>query len=119
MVAYCFAEVAGYSKAFSYTANGSTDGPFIYLGFRPAYLLIKGATVTGAWWLIDCKRSTYNLVDKLLFANLSNAEDTYGSVDLLSNGFKIRNNNSDDNTGTYTYIGMAFAEFPFKYSLAR
>ena len=118
-VAYCFADVAGYSKAFSYTANGSTDGPFVYLGFRPAYLLIKGATTTGAWWLIDCKRSTYNLVDKLLFANLSNAEDTYGSVDLLSNGFKIRNNNSDDNTGTYTYIGMAFAEFPFKYSLAR
>jgi len=118
-VAYCFAEVAGYSKAFSYTANGSTDGPFVYLGFRPAFILLKGATVTGAWWLIDCKRSTYNLVDKLLFANLSNAEDTYGSVDLLSNGFKIRNNNSDDNTGTYTYIGMAFAEFPFKYSLAR
>jgi len=119
LVAYCFADVAGYSKAFSYTGNGATDGPFVYLGFRPAYLLIKGGTVTGAWWLIDCKRSTYNLVDKLLYANLSNAEDTYGTVDLLSNGFKIRQSNTDDNASGYTYIGMAFAEFPFKYSLAR
>jgi hypothetical protein len=119
-VAYCFAEVAGYSKFGSYTGNGSTDGPFVYTGFRPAYIMLKRATgATGNWWVYDSTRDTYNIVTKLMYANLSNAEDTFSALDLLSNGFKIRATNTDENADGSTYIYMCFASNPFKYSLAR
>jgi hypothetical protein len=121
LVAYCFAPVAGYSAFGSYSGNGSTDGPFVYTGFRPAWVLFKLASSAGGnWFLFDVKRSTYNVVNNILFPNAASAEYTAGSgyVDFTSNGFKIRTTSGDMN-GTYTYIYAAFAENPFKYSLAR
>jgi hypothetical protein len=118
-VAYCFAPVAGYSAFGSYTGNGSSDGPFVYTGFRPEFVMIKGSSFSGGNWLIwDTVRATYNAASPVLFANLSNAEDTAPDVDILSNGFKLRTT-SNRNTNGETYIYAAFAEFPFKYSLAR
>jgi len=119
-VAYCWSEVEGFSKFGSYTANGSADGPFVYTGFRPAWILFKGTGAGTNWFLFDAKRSTYNIVINLLYPNGANAENTAGSgyVDLTSNGFKIRTTAGDLNSsGTYTYA--CFAENPFKYSLAR
>ena len=118
-VAYCFAPIAGYSAFGSYTANGSADGPFVYTGFRPAWILFKGAGGGTNWFLFDSKRSTYNSVGNLLYPNGANAENTAGTyLDFLSNGFKIRTTSGDLNSsGQYTYA--AFAENPFKYSIAR
>jgi len=119
-VAYCFASIEGFSKIGVYTGNGSSDGPFVYTGFRPAWILFKGTGAGTNWFLFDSKRSTYNIVINLLYPNAANAENTAGSgyVDLTSNGFKVRTTAGDMNSsGTYTY--MAFAENPFKYSLAR
>jgi hypothetical protein len=121
-VAYCFSEVAGYSAFGSYTGNGSTDGPFIYTGFKPAFILTKDITTGSFWWeMVDSARSPYNVVDKTLYANVADAEYSGSSYnkDLLSNGFKIRNTNGGDNTSGSTYIYMAFAENPFKYANAR
>lgn len=121
-VAYLFAEIPGFSKFGSYTGNGSADGPFVYCGFRPKYVLLKSAVgQTGSWGIYDAVRGTYNVDDVRLFPNLSNAEagaDGVG-IDILSNGFKIRTANSDLNTNGIGYIYAAFAENPFKYSLAR
>jgi hypothetical protein len=116
-IAYLFSEVAGFSKAFSYTGNGSSDGPFIFCGFRPRFILTKGSSTTGSWWLYDTARSTYNEMTDLLRPDLSNADVTQGFCDSLSNGFKIRN--TGNNTSGQTYIGFAWAESPFKNSLAR
>jgi len=121
-VNYLFAEIPGFSKFGSYTGNGSADGPFVYCGFRPKYVLLKSAVgQTGSWGIYDAVRGTYNVDDVRLFPNLSNAEagaDGVG-IDILSNGFKIRTANSDLNTNGIGYIYAAFAENPFKYSLAR
>lgn len=123
-VAYCFAEVAGYSKFGSYTGNSSSDGPFVFTGFRPRYLLIKSAVVAGGTWVVfDSARSTYNVTGEKLAPNTSDAENSgatgiAGGVDFLSNGFKIRLSWGDINTSN-TLIYAAFAEFPFKFSLAR
>jgi len=119
MVAYVFAAVAGYSAFGSYTGNGSTDGPFVFLGFRPRWILIKNSSATASWYIYDAVRNTFNVVDKLLYPNLSNAEDTYTFGDMLSNGFKIRSTDSGMNSNGNTIIYAAFAEFPFKFSLAR
>jgi len=120
-VAYCWAEIAGFSKFGSYTANASTDGPFIYTGFRPKYILIKGSVAGNNWVTLDTSRSTYNQVAAYLLPNVSNAEGTAGDyIDILSNGFKIRDSGSDVNYSSgATYIYMAFAENPFKNALAR
>ena len=118
-VAYCFAEVAGYSKFGSYTGNGSTDGPFVFTGFRPAYVLIKQSSDINSWFVWDSSRSSYNLASATLKPNSSDAEETSYSIDILSNGFKIRTSDSRQNTTGGTYIYMAFASNPFKYSLAR
>jgi hypothetical protein len=120
-VAYCFAPVAGYSAFGTYTGNGSADGPFVYLGFRPRYLLIKrtDSSTGGNWWILDTSRSTYNLVAKELRADTSTAEDSYNMLDMLSNGFKFRDSDVSWNGSGATYIYAAFAENPFKYSLAR
>jgi hypothetical protein len=121
IVAYCFAPVAGYSAFGSYTGNASTDGPFVYLGFRPRWIMFKRSDGVSAWELVDTARSTYNVMGNVLFPNYSNAEATTGDYanlcDALSNGFKIRSTSSASNSGTVIYA--AFAEFPFKYSLAR
>jgi hypothetical protein len=120
-VAYCFAEVAGYSKIGSYVGNDSADGTFIYTGFRPAFILYKKATGTDGWVIFDVKRNTYNVVNTALQPNTSGAEasSAAGSLDIVSNGFKQRNANNIANSSSFTYIYMAFAESPFKYALAR
>ena len=114
IIAYCFAEVKGFSKFSSYTGNSSTNGTFVYTGFKPAFVMLKVSNLAGEnWVLMDNKRNTYNVVNGRLFPNLSNAESTAANIlDFTSNGFKLRNADSSVNTG-YTYIYMAFAENPF------
>jgi hypothetical protein len=119
IVAYCFAAIPGYSAFGSYTGNGSTDGPFQFLGFRPAFVLGKDSSSTNNWFIFDSVRDTYNVAGKILRPNLSDAEvDSPPRIDLLSNGFKVRSAALPNDSGQ-TYIYMAFAENPFKYSLAR
>jgi hypothetical protein len=120
-VAYCWAEIAGFSKAFSYTGNGSTDGPMVYLGFRPKFVLLKGVSTAEDWYIHDSTRNTYNVVDLRLSPNLSSAEvqSAVTVLDFLSNGFKLRTSNGGWNGSGNTYIGIAFAENPFKNSNAR
>jgi len=121
MLAYVFAAIAGYSAFGSYTGNASTDGPFVFLGFRPRFVMIKRSdSGTNNWETRDTARDTYNTVDDRLFPNTSGAEDANNEgVDFLSNGFKIRNAGSGSNASGATYIYMAFAENPFKYANAR
>jgi hypothetical protein len=119
-VAYCFANVEGYSRAFSYTGNGSSDGPFVFLGFRPRFVMIKRTDSTANWEIWDTTRSVYNQTYNALYPNLSNAEDVGNAIDINSNGFKLRDTGGSTNsTSSATYIGFAIAENPFKYSLAR
>ncbi len=121
-VAYCFAEVAGYSKFGSYTGNGSaTDGTYIHLGFKPKFIMFKRSDSTSNWMLFDGARDLSNITDSYLYPNLSQTEGTSSSlgVDFLSNGVKIRADYSDCNASGGTYVFAAFAETPFKYSLAR
>jgi hypothetical protein len=119
-VAYCFAEVAGYSKFGSYTGNGSADGAFVFTGFRPAFVMVKRTTGAFDWWMMDATRSPANAVRARLYANDSAAESSNDDrLDLLSNGFKFRNNDGGYNASGEPYIYMAFASNPFKYSLAR
>ena len=119
-VAYCFSEVEGFSKFGSYTGNGSTDGPFVYTGFRPAFVMVKGTNVGASQWsIIDSQRDTSNACNRALFANLTNTEGSSDQMDFLSNGFKVRNTFASGNQNTINYIYMAFAENPFKHSLAR
>ena len=121
-IAYCFAEKDGYSKFGSYKGNGSTGGPFVYTGFRPAFVIIKNASATEAWHLIDSERSPHNVANAVLYPNSSAAESnplTAANTDFLSNGFKIRAAGGNTNDNNLTYIYMAFAEQPFKYSNAR
>jgi hypothetical protein len=120
-VAYCFAQVAGYSAFGSYTGNGSTDGTFVYTGFRPRYLMIKRTDSSNNWVIQDTSRDTYNVSEKDLYADTSGAEATYAAekTDILSNGFKQRQTGASMNASGGTYIYMAFAENPFKYANAR
>lgn len=117
-VAYLFAEVAGFSRFGSYTGNGSTDGPFVFCGFRPRWLMIKSTGIE-AWLVLDSSRQTYNVIGPYLLANASDAEGTASVIDFTSNGFKIRNTGGSYNTSSTTYIYAAFAENPFKNALAR
>jgi hypothetical protein len=122
-VAYCFAEVAGYSAFGSYTGNGSTDGPFIYTGFRPRFIIIRRTDLANWWEMFDTSRNPSNVVDKFFGAQTADAEYTGSSpndlIDFNSNGFKIRSSNNAPNASGGNFIYMAFAETPFKYSLAR
>ena len=118
-VAYCFAPVAGYSAFGSLTGNGSADGVFVYLGFKPKFVMWKASSTTGDWQIWDATRDTYNVVGNMLAADLSNAEATgQSAIDILSNGFKCRSATVGNNSGV-TYVYAAFAEAPFKYSRAR
>ena len=119
-VAYCFAEVEGYSKIGIYTANENTDGAFIYLGFRPAWAMIK-RTAGNGWAIQDSARSTFNPVNNLLQANESNTEYTTDvKMDFVSNGIKMRNDSGFFNhVAGNSFIYMAFAEAPFKYANGR
>ena len=121
ILAYCFAEVEGFSSFSSYTGNGDLDGTFIYTGFRPAFVMIKRTDTTNGWAMLDVARSPYNDVDDFLYANLLDTEyaNTSSDIDYLSNGFKLRSVGNAVNASGGTYIYMAFAENPFKNSLAR
>jgi hypothetical protein len=112
-VAYCFAEVKGYSKFGSYTGNGNADGTFVYTGFTPAFVLTKSSSNTSPWLIYDNKRLGYNAGNNYFYANSSNAEASDAPFDILSNGFKFRNTFTDGNGSGYTYIYMAFASSPF------
>jgi len=117
-VAYCFAEVKGYSKFGSYTGNGSADGTFVYTGFKPAFVIRKRTDSTADWRMDDSKRDGFNVIPFTLFPNLDNEETTNSGypVDLLSNGFKSRATSVNQNASGGTYIYMAFAENPFTTS---
>ena len=120
-VAYCFSAVAGYSAFGSYTGNGSTDGPFVYTGFRPRWLMVKRTNTAEGWEMFDSSRDTYNPEINLLEANQSTAENSSSTsaIDFLSNGFKMRNTRNATNGTSDTYIYACFAENPFKNALAR
>ena len=121
ILAYAWASIAGYSAFGSYTGNNSADGTFVYLGFRPRFIMIKSSSASTEWVMIDTSRSSYNLSDTSLYANRAYSESTIGTVDdvdILSNGFKLRNTTGFVNA-SQTYIYMAFAENPFKYANAR
>jgi hypothetical protein len=124
-VAYCFADIDGMVKAGSHTGNGSSDGPMVFTGFRPAWVMIKATGSTGGasnWRVVDSVRNTYNPEDKHLQPNTADAEDTgsgAGYIDFLSNGFKIRATALQLNSSGVQFIYIAFAEQPFKYANAR
>jgi hypothetical protein len=120
-VAYCWTPIAGFSAFGSYTGNGSADGVFVYTGFRPRWIMTKQSSGSGqSWNIFDTARNTYNLANTTLYADQSSAEDSVSNAyDILSNGFKLRTAASQGNTNGATYVYMAFAETPFKNSLAR
>ncbi len=133
-IAYCFAPVEQYSSFGSFSGNGSADGPFVYTGFRPRWILIKNITFASdytSWLIQDTARSPYNVMPdtNILWANKSVSEgfrgngttaSTYNKIDAVSNGFKIREASTHElNDASATYIYAAFAEHPFKTSRAR
>jgi len=127
IVSYNFAPVVGYSSFGSYTGNGSSDGSFVYTGFRPRWVMIKRSDSTSNWFLVDTARDTYNVSGLTLFPNTSDSEQDLRSsstpLDILSNGFKLRTSTltggTNINISSATYIYAAFAEAPFNYSRAR
>jgi len=121
VVAYCFASKPGFSKLGSYTGNGSADGPFVNCGFKPAWLMIKNTTNAQDWIIWDTKRDPFNVTQQFLYPNLSAAEAAGGAgvIDLLSNGFKLRNAGTRNrNYNGDVYLFMAFADSPFKSATA-
>jgi len=129
-IAYCFAPVSNFSSFGSYTGNGSADGPFVYLGFRPGWILVKASSTGGStydWFVYDTERDTYNAASKFLSPNYSGAEQATADAgtltdvyfDILSNGFKVRNTRGRVNLNATTFVYAAFAEYPFAYARAR
>ena len=120
MIYYIWTAVEGYSAFGTYTGNGSADGPFVYTGFRPAFVIRKRTdTSGGGWYLIDTARDTYNVADTFLDAADTDADASGTGLDILSNGFKLRNGDAGTNANGGTYIYMAWAENPFKTARAR
>jgi hypothetical protein len=121
VIAYCWSEIPGYSKFGNYTGNGSTDGPFIYTGFKPRWIMIKRTDTTNQWSIWDTSRNTFNAAGSNLWAESSEAQTTSSSydVDILSTGFKLRNSHAGRNASSGNYIYIAFAEMPFRYSTSR
>ena len=119
VVSYCFHSVQGYSKIGRYTGNGNADGPFVYTGFKPAWVMVKKTSDTHSWYIqygstgIDSGDQGSNPVKSSLQANSDSADATENSMDFLSNGFKIRTSGNGHNTNSGTYLYMAFAEHPF------
>jgi hypothetical protein len=111
-IAYCFADVKGYSKFGSYTGNGNADGTFVYTGFKPAFIMTKRTNSTGSWEMFDAKRIGYNVSNYYLYAQATNVEATDIPFDILSNGFKRRHTGASNASGG-TNIYMCFAENPF------
>tara|TARA_A100001391_G_scaffold189436_1_gene160890 strand:- start:409 stop:3210 length:2802 start_codon:yes stop_codon:yes gene_type:complete len=117
-ISYCFNSVSGYSKVGVYGGNGDASGSYVFCGFRPSFLLIKNTSGTAHWYIYDNKRNTFNVVDENLKPSGSSAEATFTTVDFLSNGFKLRTDNSAYNGSSGVYLFLAFAEAPFKNSRA-
>ena len=114
MICYAWHEVDGYSKFGSYSGNNSTDGPFIYTGFRPAFIMVKKTNATASWTMQDTTRDSINPSDKVLQTDLADAEVTgFLEIDFLSNGFKFRSADNQHNASGGSYIYFAFAEHPF------
>jgi len=111
-VAYCFADVQGFSKMGSYTGNGNADGAFIYTGFKPAFILLKNTGTARHWQIYDSKRIGYNVANYRQPANTYGTEETNVNIDILSNGFKARSTDGDVNENGKTYIYMSFAGEP-------
>ena len=111
-ICYAFASIQGYSKIGAYAGSEQANGPFVYLGFKPAFIMIKNATVISNWRMFDNKRIGYNVANYKLLPNSASQETTDVQIDMLSNGFKIRTTDSEINSGV-THIYMAFAENPF------
>jgi hypothetical protein len=120
-VAYAFAEIPGFSRIGSYTGNGQLAGPFVYCGFRPRFVLIKGSSAEGNNWVVyDSSRDAHNVCKLDILANANDVEDRFSSdIDVLSNGFKLRGTSGDGNANGGTYIFIAFAEHPFNSARAR
>lgn len=116
-VAYCWTPIAGYSAFGIYAGNGAASGTFVYTGFRPKFILLKTTLAIDNWHTLDTSRSPYNVADKLLYTNSDASEQTVTVMDIVSNGFKLRNA-SDGNSSGNNYIYAAFASNPFKNSLA-
>ena len=112
-IAYCWTEVQGFSKFGTYTGNGNADGPFVYTGFKPAFVILKRTASSNSWQLGDNKRTPNNPANIFLFPDTSGAEESFTLYDSLSNGFKIRSSTSAINTSGEAFIYMAFAEAPF------
>ena len=123
-IAYCFAEKQGFSKFGKYVGNGDADGPFVYTGFKPAFVMIKNASAVESWVVYDTARNTFNLTNLKLSPDTADSENNtdavgglaYNNIDILSNGFKCRSNNAATNGSGNTIIYMAFAENPFTTS---
>jgi hypothetical protein len=118
-VAYCWTPIAGYSAFGSYTGNGSTDGPFVYTGFRPRFILYKASNNVTNWVMLDTARDPYNVAGNYLFPNSSSAEANAPIFDIVSNGFKVRTAGGGTNGSGDNIVYMAFAENPTKFALAR
>lgn len=131
-IAYCWAAISGFSAFGKYTGNGSTDGPFVYTGFKPKYIMWKNTSTSSTEWIIqDTARQTYNAAPNNSYnlsadssakendATVLGGPTNANNIDWLSNGFKIRYNNGNCNTNGNVYIYAAFAENPFKYALAQ
>mgnify|MGYP006052781213 FL=1 len=121
-VAYCFTDVPGYQKIGSYTGNGSADGPFVFCGFKPRWILLKRSDAgTESWGVFDTARGTFNVIDSYLAPNSSIAEVTTAALDVTANGFKIRNSGASlsMNTSGGNYIFLAIADTNGRYSNAR
>ena len=111
-IAYSFAEKTGYSKVGKYTGNGDADGPFIYLGFKPAFIMLKKSSAVGDWYIFDNKREGYNELNDYLYPNTTSTEVSNVRLNLLSNGFKLTTSHADFNNAATDYIYIAFAEEP-------
>ena len=115
-VAYLFDEKAGFSKTGTYAGNSSTDGPFLWTGFKPRFVLWKRVDSTGSWAIFDSARDPFNVAGRFLLSDTTGVEGSGSYVDLLPNGFKLRIGDANNNATGGTYIYMAFAEQPFKLS---
>ena len=121
-ISYCWTEIPGYSKISSYQGTGQVDGPFVYCGFKPAFLMIKRTDTTGEWWMYDSSRGPTNPIPRMLMANNSSVEQEDSAsylIDFLSNGFKWRSGLAASNGSLGSFIFMAFAESPFQTANAK
>lgn len=120
-VAYCFAEIAGFSKFGNYVGNANVNGPFVFCGFKPKFVMYKSISggANSNWQIFDSTRDVYNVVDEAAAANVTPVVSLGAYIDILSNGFKLRTNSNAHNGSGVTFVFAAFAEVPSKYALAR